>query len=444
MKFHPRSTFTKDLKGFIFIPLLILLVFTITNDSNYLLLLLPVLVLLILLHNNIQNFQEMQDYIEIHRTYSSTRVSELNDLIVNLIIKNTSDFDIKMIQLIDDIPGVFELHEGSNTFLFNLKKHEEVSLSYKVISSEIGIYEFNSVTITIYETFGSILETFEIFPQPIKITVSPQIEKFDAIPIFTYWMKYFNGYFVSKEAGEDNDFLGVREYTYGDNTRRINWKATSKYSSTGFINLYSNTFDREKAMDVELVIDFSYESLPVYAEGLRAIGSLTEFLLRTRNKVGLTIAKQDPEHYKSKMSQKHLRTVIDLLLQTVPDFKRNSGLMAERLLVLSKLYRKRSVVIVVSPLVNEVFIKYCEKMKQNGFTIIIIKLNTLQKQLFQAGSGDFEELYPLKVPLFFNVIAFDFLVKNFVIKNRMLTLSIPMFTWDTQMPLNTVMKSRRR
>ena len=323
-------------------------------------------------------------------------------------------------------------------FIFTLKKEEEILLSYKIKCYQLGLFNFKSVYITHTDYFGLTLENFMVTPQTISLTVTPIFEKFDKLPIFSYWMKYFNGFFISKQIGTDTDFRGIREYQLGDKLQRINWKATSRFQGIKSQNLFSNIYSYDKAIDTELILDLTYESFSIYQELMRAICSLAEFLLRNRNKVGVTIAKQFPEHFNFRMGTNQLKSMIDKLVTYESDSEENSIIIADRLVHVSQNFKPKSIIILLSPLLNEYVIEFCLKIKKRGNTLIVIKINALDKQLLNIGKGIYDADLPMNIPLFFNIISFDFSIKSFITKNKLLSMSIPVLEWSTENALKGV------
>ena len=319
-------------------------------------------------------------------------------------------------------------------------KGEEIALTYRLKCYKIGIYSFKSIFVTQTDYFGLRIESFTVIPTNVTVTVFPEFEKFEKLPIFSYWMKYFNGFFVSKHIGDDTDFKVIRDYKFGEKFQRINWKTTSKFQSSGSQTLFTNMYSFDKAIDAEIIFDLTYETYSVYLEEMRAICSLTEFLLKSRNKLGITIAKQYSRHIITKMGSRQLKPLIDQLLSFPSDSQKNSEIILDRLIYLSRNFKSKSLIIVVSPLLNEYIIEYCKEIKKRGFTIVVVKINALEKQLFNIGSGKFDTDISMNIPIFYNIISFDFMVKNFLLKKYIISNSIPILDWNTDDQLKNVLK----
>src|SRR5439155_1671090 len=63
------------------------------------------------------------------------------------------------------------------------------------------------------------------------------------------------GRVASRQIGAGADFWGVREYTAGDEVRRINWKASARLD-----RLFTNEYEGERSGDVVIVVDARRES----------------------------------------------------------------------------------------------------------------------------------------------------------------------------------------
>jgi uncharacterized protein (DUF58 family) len=402
------------------------------------LLLIPTYILVIFLRSKINETLDFNN-VDIHKSFSRTRVSEDGILEVILDLTNNSTYNTHIVEFVDFIPSSFDLIEGTNVFILDLKKEESLTLKYKVKCNKIGIFEFNSIALNHNDFFGLIRRSYYyFFPELETITVTPKYEKFDKLPIFTYWIKYFNGYFVSKQFGEDSDFRGVKEYQYGDKLQHINWKASSKYQNTGSSNLYSNTFSYDNALEFEILFDLTYESYSVFTESMRIITTLAEYILRTRNKLGLTIAKQYPERVKSKVGMKQHTIMIDRLLKTKTDEKPNEEILVDRLLNISKSYNRKSIVLIITPLLNRFILKFCLQMKQNNFNVILIQPDALLKQISNI-SIDKKIIRNFKdSPLFHNLISFDLLFERQMTSSKIISSGIPLLNWKLNTPVSNI------
>ena len=221
-----RSRFTKEVQFLLIIPFVILFFQIVLKNAFLSALFIPLYLLLFFTRTNMNEFiTKNENIITVERLFSRTRVSEESIIEISLIITNKSMSDTQLVELIDSIPPSFELVEGTNIFVFDLKMNEILTLQYSVSAKEIGIYEFGSVFLRHTDYFGTFIHSYYYaFEETPKIFVIPKFERLDNLQVYTNYLRYFNGYFVSKHYGTDSDFRGVREYQNGDKLRQINWK----------------------------------------------------------------------------------------------------------------------------------------------------------------------------------------------------------------------------
>lgn len=90
--------------------------------------------------------------------------------------------------------------------------------------------------------------------QRISLSVDALRPHFTACPIHIGWRagQHMEGEHVSNAAGRGTDFLDFREYSFGDDLRRLNWKAFAK-SDRPVVTL----FEEERRITVAVLVDVS-------------------------------------------------------------------------------------------------------------------------------------------------------------------------------------------
>ena len=382
--------------------------------------------------------------INIIREFSSLREVEGSEIEVSLEIINNSNYETQLLDIIDSVPESFELDEGTNIFVLNLPKKESITLKYKVKAKEIGIFEFGKISIRQSEFFGFLIHSFTYtFADLKQIIIAPRVERLEKLPIYSYWIRFFNGFFISKQFGQDSDFKGIKEYQYGDKLQYINWKASSRFQSTQNHTLFSNRFSFDSIVEFELVYDLTFETYSIHIESMRIVATLLEYLLRTKNKVGLTMIKDYPMQIKSKVGSRQYKIIIDELLRNKPDEVLNSPLMIHRILNVSNSFKEKSIIILVSPFTNKFIYPYAQKMKENGYNLIVIQPDAHIKQLTSV--NDDEQLSDLSSnnPLLYNLINFDLLAERQITTDKMFDSVIPFLVWDLQPPIEKIFYKKK-
>jgi uncharacterized protein (DUF58 family) len=179
---------------------------------------------------------------------------------------------------------------------------------------------------------------------------------------------FINGLHRAPHLGSSTDFAEHRQYMPGDDIRRIDWRLygrTDKY----FIKQYeadTNTnfavvLDVSKSMRYGASVDTGRLSKLEYGAYLAAC--LTYFSSMQRDRVGLVTVDRDVIDYVPS-SAKHLRIVLHALDQVLraghdaPAVDASRGLVAAPTLApplrkLSEIFRRRSMIVVISDLYEE-------------------------------------------------------------------------------------------
>ena len=156
---------------------------------------------------------------------------------------------VPKIELIDEFPVqlqlrnlVFSLRPGKKTF------REE--LPYHILPKQRGEYHFGSLQLLISTPLGLIEKlvskkincTVKVYPSII------QYKQFSFLAINNRLEEA--GVKKLRRRGDSSDFDQIKEYTKGDDYKRINWKATAKREQ-----LMVNHYEDEKAQHVYFLLD---------------------------------------------------------------------------------------------------------------------------------------------------------------------------------------------
>lgn len=161
------------------------------------------------------------------------------------------------------------------------------------------------------------------------------------------------GDFHSIFKGSGLEFDGVREYTYGDDTRTIDWNVSAKGHGT-----FVKTFKEEKEQTVFFLLDVS-ASQEIGTPGAQKVdigkeitGVLTLSAIKEQNRVGLlTFSDQKEKYVKSGKGVKHGYAIINELYKHKPaSSKTNIDVGIKKAL---EIIHKKSVIILISDFIDE-------------------------------------------------------------------------------------------
>jgi uncharacterized protein (DUF58 family) len=158
----------------------------------------------------------------------------------------------------------------------------------------------------------------------------------------------FGGQYLSVFKGRGVEFLQVREYVPGDDTRSIDRNVTAR---TG--RLHVREYQDERELTVILACDLSGSQFFGTGQKLKQevaaeIAALLAFsALRNNDKVGLLLFTEGAERYwPPKKGRTHILTLIRDLLAFKP--KKRGTRLAESLGTLNRLLKRRSIVFLIS------------------------------------------------------------------------------------------------
>jgi uncharacterized protein (DUF58 family) len=226
--------------------------------------------------------------LELHRTLGQIQVTAGQAVEVRIEVANEGDAIEEMV-LEDMLPPGLELLDGSNRHLISLGKQGSFSFSYSIRGARGG-YVFDVVRAEAVDTLG-LLPTQARLAAPGRLQVMPTIRRIKAMPIRPRRTRVYSGIIPARVGGAGVEFFGVRPYSPGDATRRINWRLLARHPES----LYYNEFQQERVADVAVVLDGRERANlhgshgTLFEHSVLAAGSLASAFLQQGNRVGLLV-----------------------------------------------------------------------------------------------------------------------------------------------------------
>jgi uncharacterized protein (DUF58 family) len=411
------------------------------TNGSLIILLLPTFILLISAREILDKDPEGIK-VSAKRELSRIRVVEGEEVDVLITITNDSGQPTHMLELKDPVLPELQIIKGSNLFLFSLEPYESITLTYSVKFHYIGIYSFDEIYVRHRDFLG--LKIFETrlsqatLPELQKIvSVVPKLEKVESLPtIRTEWMRLYGGYFHSKQVGHDSDFRGIREFQYGDVINRVNWKASVRKQK-----LLSNEYNWDKAVHAEIILDATITAEPVWANSLRVVISLSEFLLRMRNSVGFSAVSEFPRHLGSRIGKRQLMRITNNLLQLKTMVIPNEDILSRRMTNLTNKFSTKAVIIYISPFTNAPNLNYATELRKNGFNVLAIVPMSLEKQYNEivVNRPEIKEF-----PLIHQMVKTELLLDRLKIRNNLKNSGIPYIEWYPTSHFGSAIRHVRR
>jgi len=216
-------------------------------------------------------------------------VIEYKPLSIKLEITNPSRIPLLFVEIRDSYPPLFKLLKYSNSAVASIPARGSLVLEY-VVKPVAGRHVFKGPFMVLRDPAG--LFSREISLGEIEeIRVQPRLEHIRERMLLAVPTLRPGGTAFTRRRGIGMQFMDIREYVPGDEYRRIEWKATARTTK-----LMVKEFEQESSLEVMLVLDlpgtmsYGVVGSTKLEYSLRSIASISEYLLRRGDYVGLAIS----------------------------------------------------------------------------------------------------------------------------------------------------------
>ena len=251
---------------------------------------------------------------------SSTRLGEIIE--VKIAGKLTGGPGAVIIH--DEIPDPFELVEGSNYKVVSKGfKEEAFSFSYKIQCTKCGNYGLGIGWETRH-ILGLTLTQVSV-GEISQLRVLPALRRIRKIkfPIRTTRRICPSGS-AAKIGPLTTDFKEIRNYSYGDPFKIVNWKASARAAGWGKRYPLVNEYEREGGLSIWLFLDadpklrIGTSIVNTLEYGIRAAYSISYYFLSKGYSLGMYIYNHRGEIIHSDVGKKQFIKVSQSLLKLTP------------------------------------------------------------------------------------------------------------------------------
>jgi len=189
-----------------------------------------------------------------------------------------------------------------------------------------------------------------------------------------------SGKYHSIFKGQGIEFSEIREYQPGDDVRAIDWNVTARFNKP-----FIKEFIEERDLRIYVVFDVSGSAdfgnlKSKKRKAIELISTIMFAAIRNNDKVGLFLTTEEVEKYAlARKGKKHVLKLISTLLSFEPKSKKTN--LKKSLTEISRILKKKSVVIIVSDFCSEDFSKPL-KMLKNKHDIIAINISDARESEF--------------------------------------------------------------
>ncbi len=296
---------------------------------------------------------------------------------VEILFENTNKENIK-VQIIDEIPIQFQDRNFGINDTF--KPFQKKRILYNLRPVTRGIFEFGNINVYLSGRLG-LIEFRKIVPAESSVKVYPsyiQMQKFE--------IQAFNsdrnnlGVRKIRRIGHGYDFSDIRQYVMGDDTRSINWKASSRTD-----NIMLNNYEDETSQQIYTVIDNSramrmpFNGLSLIDYSINASLAILNIAMKSKDKVGLiTFSKQTQNFVPANKRNDQLTRVMDELYKIeTTDWESN---FADLQLTLKQKVKSRSLIMLFTNFLSLNNLKRClpqlKLIGKNHLLVVVFFENT--------------------------------------------------------------------
>ena len=179
-----------------------------------------------------------------------------------------------------------------------------------------------------------------------------------------------SGAYRSRFRGGGIEFSEVREYTAGDDARRIDWNVSARYN-----DLFVKEFVEEKELNIYVIMDMSSSNDFGFMKSKKELGtevaaSLMFSALKNNDRVGMGLFTNSLEKFiPAKKGKKHMMEILKELLDH--EIKSNETNIFNSLLELQKYLKRRSVIFIISDFISDSFEKPLKYLKLKHQVILV-------------------------------------------------------------------------
>lgn len=231
---------------------------------------------------------------------------------IEIGVRNTSSLKV-WLTIIDELPYQFQIRDLK--FETTLDNNEETIFQYEVTPLKRGEYNFGNINLFVQSLLGLISRKLPIDCQTM-VKVYPSIVQMKKFELKSGPSSQINeGIKRRRRIGHSYEFDQVKEYVIGDDSRSINWKASSRRGS-----LMVNQYEEERSQQVYSIIDKSrsmhmpFNGLTLLDYSINTSLVISNVVLQKHDKAGLiTFSDKIGSVIPADRSSQQLRKILESL-----------------------------------------------------------------------------------------------------------------------------------
>ena len=200
-----------------------------------------------------------------------------------------------------------------------------------------------------------------------------------------------SGTYRSRFRGGGIEFSEVREYSAGDDIRRVDWNVSARYN-----DIFIKEFVEEKELNVYVIMDISSSNDFGFIKSKKDLAvevgaSLVFSAVKNNDRIGFglftdTLEKFIPAKKGKRQAIKILKEVTEIIPQS------NKTDIFRSLSQLEKYLKKRSIVFIISDFISDSFVKPLKYLKSRHQIILVNIFDIREKNIPEIGNAFIEDI----------------------------------------------------
>jgi uncharacterized protein (DUF58 family) len=298
-------------------------------------------------------------------------------------------------EVIDEIPHQFQRRDV--LFHASLAPGEEQHIAYNLSPVNRGVYDFGKTHVYALGRFGFSSRRYS-FEGAKQVPVYPsflQMRKYELLALSNRLV--MPGLKRVRRVGQNREFEQINNYVWGDDYRRINWKATARKAE-----LMVNHYQDERSQQVFAVIDkgrnmqMPFDGLSLLDYAINASLALCNVALKKYDKAGLITFQEKPNTIlKASSRTGQLVRIMEQLYAEQTDFKESD--FGRLYLGISRQLNQRSLLLLFTNFETKHALdrqmKYLRLLNRRHLLVVVLFKNTELEAAQGEVAEDIEAVY---------------------------------------------------
>jgi len=270
----------------------------------------------------------------------------------------------------DHLPPGLQAEGPTERYVMDLAPGETFAVEYPLLARRRGVYYLGYVDLHCADPLGlfnyhqekTVEGLLIVHPRPIPL---PRVRPPAAGTLVTSRLR-------TRKRGEGTDFAGVREYTPGDDLRRIDWKTTARRGKLTVVEYESGEANNVAvALDLSPTFHAGEEDDHTLEYGVTLAASIAAQCLRRGSEFSMIAEGRDSYSHRSLISEQEEPTIMDALARVRPNATQP---FPETLTAFEPWLPPGSGVVVISPMVGPEAVAAARRLVALGHGVLWVSL----------------------------------------------------------------------